>query len=214
MPFDSPGKAAKRTTTRVEVPTLEQASPAYAASIEKRRELLRRKRDVEIELAELAETISKPSAILTAENEARIAVLLGDENDADLADLAELRSRYAELQAMLPSITKALGRIDDRIAHGRMEASNTICAAVKNEHARRAKRVCETLLAAHEAHLTYAELTEELTDKDVAWSVLRPAHPALLGDPRDAHSRLAGYLRESAESGFIAPEQIPESLRP
>jgi hypothetical protein len=50
----------------------------------------------------------------------------------------------------------------------------------------------------------------ELNTKDIAWSMLRPAQPVFMGNPRDPYDHIRLYLTSLVHDGHITEDDIPE----
>lgn len=115
------------------------------------------------------------------------------------ADIAALDAAIEQLrQDTLPEIMKASAVIRDRVAP---------------RHAELVRAMAKAMLSLRESFADYLALANELNGKGIAWSALRPMHPAWLGDPDHRYSPVACWLREAATYGFIDREEIPEGLR-
>jgi hypothetical protein len=178
------------------VPSLADASPDYAALVQKQAELQARqsalrdqRREVEREIA------AQPPASIRVS--ARVAELLGDEADSG----PNLQRRLAEVRGAERDVEDAIEIVRRRLADARGAASVAVCTAVRPEYARRVSAMVSAVSALQEARADYDALVDELVVNDVAWTSLVPMHPTFCGDRHDGH--LARYLRDAKEAGYV-----------
>lgn len=188
-------KSAVAAAEPFRVPSLEEANPAYAALIEKRREIDQRRAGLERERSDLIQQIEADTRSAAS---VRVAELLGDEGDG--FSKAHARARVAEIARQLGDIVQAHEEIRRRLSIERSTASVTICKAVRPEYGRCVAAVCKALEAVNAAHREYEQLKNDLEAEDIAWTRLTPMGPRFLGDVRDGH--IQRYLREAKEAGY------------
>ncbi|MEI6560309.1 MAG: hypothetical protein WCO00_18070 [Rhodospirillaceae bacterium] len=125
---------------------------------------------------------------------------------------AELAEQYVLGLAETEEIEKHLRNTEHQLAAARLEASRSICEAIKSEHKHRVEALGMALIAAAKAHAEYQELADKLNGANVAWSTLRgmPFRPV---DATDAQSRVRRWLKEAIEFGFLNAEAVPASWR-
>ncbi len=203
----------EKTLPEFRVPTLEEASPEYAAAVAKKLELSRLRSDIVIELAEHADVVSKPQMARLVEREEQIAELLGESMDVTSAEFAERQARYHALQKQLPAIEQALQRVEERISLELAKASTKIREQVAPEHSARIKAIAAALIDAGKAHLRYRELADDLNSKSIQWAALRAMPPSFFGMPTDvAYGAVAVWLNEAARDGHIDKSIIPREF--
>lgn len=186
----------KKTTGQAEhfrVPSLAEASPEYAALIDKQQELLTRQSALNAERRDITRKIEEAPAPAMRPG---VAALLGETSDSTTG----LRTRLAEMQRTLSDIDAALEVIRQRLAVARTAASKTICTAARPEYGRRVGAVCEALKAVAIARAAYDDLRGELERQDVSWASLGPVSLGFLGDARDGH--IQRFIREAREAGY------------
>jgi len=186
----------KKSADEFRVPALAEASPEYAALLQKQAELQARqsalrdqRREVEREIA------AQPPATMRVS--ARVAELLGDEPDS----APNLQRRLAEVRSAEHDVEEAVEIVRRRLADARGMASVAVCTAVRPEYARRVKAMVSAVSALQDARADYDALVDDLVANDVAWTSLVPMHPTFCGDRHDGH--LARYLRDAKEAGYV-----------
>lgn len=175
------------------VPSLAEASPEYAALVDKRQELSSQQAALSAERRELIRKIEEAPAPTMRPG---VAALLGEASDSTTV----LRTRLSEVQRTLQDIEAALEVVRQRLAVARTGASKSICLQTKPEYGRRVAAICEALEAVAAARADYDDLRNELERQDVAWASLVPMSPSFLGDARDGHIQY--YLREAKATGY------------
>jgi hypothetical protein len=175
------------------VPRLAEASPEYAALLDKRQQLSLQQSELSAERRELIRKIEEAPAPTMRPG---VAALLGETSDSTTV----LRSRLSEVQRTLQDIEAALEVVRQRLAVARTGASKSICLQTKPEYGRRVAAICEALEVVAAARAHYDDLRNELERQDVAWASLVPMSPSFLGDARDGH--IQSYLREAREAGY------------
>ncbi len=175
------------------VPSLSEASPEYAALVDKRQELLTQQSALTAERNELVRKIEEAPAPTMRPG---VAALLGETSDSTTG----LRTRLAEVQRTLSDIEAALEIVRQRLAVARTAASRTICLQVKSEYGRRVAAMCNALKAIAAARADYDDLRDQFEREDVSWGSLVPMVPNFLGDARDGH--VQRFIREAKEAGY------------
>jgi len=185
----------KKATDAFGVPSLAEASPEYAALLQKQAELQARqstlrdqRREVEREIAAQPVTTTRVSA--------RVAELLGDEPDS----APNLQRRLADVRGAERDVEDAIEIVRRRLADARGMASVAVCTAVRPEYARPVKAMVSAVSALQDARADYDALVDDLVANDVAWTSLVPMHPTFCGDRHDGH--LTRYLRDAKEAGY------------
>lgn len=148
----------------------------------------------------------------SAEKTGRVAKLLGDEAPGEDDPPDGIRARLKAIAAERVDVRAALEIATQRLQAARFGASRVICDEVAPAYGETVKALAAALLAAHDAHEDLLSIIAALNREDVAWTgALAPmqAH-AIFGHNG---SRLAGWLREAAGSGFIKSSEIPKELR-
>lgn len=199
--------AKKPTDTEFVVPSLAEASPAYAELVARKAALLAAKQDAEAQLSrDNVAYRARPSQMSE-----KVAVLVGDcaPGDSPYPTAARIR----EQQVNLAAINQAVSVIDTRISAERGRASLVVCDQVRGEHRRLVRDMCLKLIELRESMAAYAVFADTLNDRDIAWSSLSPSQLLVLGHPLDPQSRTATYLREKVKDGFLDPMEVPAKIR-
>lgn len=186
-------KAAVSAAEPFRVPSLAEASPEYAALVDKRQELLTQQSALTAERNELVRKIEEAPAPAMRPG---VAALLGETSDSTTA----LRTRLSEVQRTLADIDAALEVVRQRLAVARTAASKAICAAARPEYGRRVAALCEVLQALSVARAAYDDLRDEFERQDVSWGSLGPVSLGFLGDARDGH--VQRFIREARSAGY------------
>ncbi|MGW9332296.1 hypothetical protein [Bosea sp. NPDC055594] len=183
----------KQAAEPFRVPSLAEASPEYAALVDKRQELLTQQSTLNAERRDLVRKIEESPAPTMRPG---VAALLGETSDST----AGLRGRLTEVQRTLSDIDAALEVIRQRLAVARTGASKAICMAARPEYGRRVAALCEALQAVSVARADYDNLRDEFERHDVSWASLGPLGLGFLGDARDGH--VHRFIREAKEAGY------------
>ncbi|MGQ3214675.1 MAG: hypothetical protein ACT6U0_08395 [Shinella sp.] len=148
---------------------------------------------------------------VSAERTSRVAALLGDATPDDGEAPDGISARLKAIAAERVDLRAAIDIASQRLQTARHAASRAICAEVAPDYRERVKALADKLVAAHAAHQELLELIDDLTRQDIAWAGAMP--------PMQAHgvfghmgSKLASWLREAREAGFIAANDIPKDL--
>jgi hypothetical protein len=199
--------AKKPIETEFIVPTLAEASPAYAELVARKSNLLASMQEAETQLRrDEAAFRARPSQMSE-----KVAVLVGDVAPGD--STYPTAARIREQQVMIAAIRQAITVIETRLSAERGKASLAVCDQVRGEHKRLVRNMCAKLLDLRESMLAYQALADALNDKDIAWSPLSPSQLLALGHPLDSQGRLAMYLREKVKDGFLDSKEIPAQYR-
>jgi len=186
----------KKATDAFVVPSLADASPDYAALVQKQAELQARQSALRDQRREVERDIAaQPPA--TMRMSARVAELLGDEPDS----APNLQRRLAEVRSAEHDVEEAIEIVRRRLADARGLASVAVCTAVKPEYARRVKAMVAAVTALQAAREDYDALVDELVVNDVQWTSLKPMQPTFCGDRHDGH--LSRYLKDAKEAGYV-----------
>lgn len=200
-------KSAPTAPAAIRIPSLAETSPAYAALIDKRSELIARKSTLEREADEIRSTADdfKPDAGRAA----RVAAMLDDEVEPPAGG-----DRLAEIAGLTHDISAAIAEVDRRIATERQSTSRTICEGVRKSYAEAVSTLAGALIAAHHAHRDVLTISDQLNDEDIAWvGHLPPMHATrILGAPNDNSSALARWMQGAALNDFISYAAIPSEL--
>lgn len=187
----------KKLTNDFRVPSLAEASPEFAALMQKQADLHTRQSKLRDERRELERQVhASPQS--TVRVSARIAELLGDEPDS----APMLRKQIADIRGAEGDVEAAIEIVRRRIAEARGAASTEVCKTVKPEYARRVAVVAKALEALAAARADYDDLRNQFEAEDVAWTSLIPFSLNFLGDPRDG--QVPRFLREATEAGYHA----------
>jgi chromosome segregation ATPase len=189
-------KMKKNTVTEFAVPSLADASPDYAALLDKQSELLAQQTELNREKGEIERQYAAlPATAADVANE-RVAALLGEQPDGR----PMLKKQHADIRAAIADVESALEIVRRRIADARDPASREVCAAVRPEYERRLAHMCKLLVEVEAARQSHDELLDDLDREDVSKASLRPVTPFFLGDRREG--RIFSFLKESKEHGF------------
>jgi len=186
----------KKATDAFVVPSLAEASPEYAALLQKQAELQARQSTLRDQRREVEREIAA-QPVATMRVSARVAELLGDELDS----APNLQRRLAEVRSAEHDVEEAIEIVRRRLADARGLASVAVCTAVRPEYARRVKAMVAAVTALQAAREDYDALVDELVVNDVQWTSLVPMHPTFCGDRQDGH--LTRYLRDAKEAGYV-----------
>jgi hypothetical protein len=171
---------AKKPTDEFRVPSLAEASPAYAALLQKQVELQDRQSALREERRALERQLSAlPQS--TVQVSSRVAEILGDEQDSApmlRKQIAGLRSEESDLEAALEITLR-------RILEAKGQASTLVIATARDEYRRRVAAVTKAASALHEARMEYLDLRWQFEAQDVSWTALGPLSIGFLGDHTD-----------------------------
>jgi len=191
------------------VRALEDADPTYAPAKDLLAKLKANLATIDREDDDLRFRLSnrKPGA----EKTSRVAALLGEEVDEDNAAPNGISERLKANASSRVDLRAAIEIATQRLATARHAASKTICEEVRKEYATRVKAVADALVAAHQAHAELLELTEELNDRDIAWT---GSLPPMLATAIFGHNsgRISGWLKDAVVAGFVDKKSIPQEL--
>lgn len=208
--------------TLAELVSLDNASPDLARTRARRNELCIKVQQAEAELNQIARSLGPlmPSAEMASrpvdrESEARVAALVEGvaPGMAAAPDYLLALERRAQKRQEVADLKAAIEVLDARIAELQREASHVVVERVAPLYAARVAAVARALIALHEEHVAYDQLADALNDERVWWSKLGPMAPVFLDSSQDKCGRVANYLKEAAELGFITRDEIPERLR-
>jgi hypothetical protein len=185
----------KKPTHEFCIPSLAEASPEYAALLQKQADLYAlqsklngERRDIQKQIDAAGDSGPRVSA--------RVAELLGDE--ADSAPM--LQKQAGEIRNQLADVEAALEIVRRRLSEAKGPASTAVCQIVKPEYGRRVAAVAKALEAVEAARADYDDLRNQFEAEDVSWTALGPLSLGFLGDPRDSH--IQRFLREAKEAGY------------
>ncbi|WP_275783106.1 hypothetical protein [Pararhizobium gei] len=192
------------------VRSLADADPGYAAAKDLVARLRAASSKLDQEESELMHRLANRPAI--PEKTGRVAALLGDALPDDDEAPDGLRSRLKAIAAERVDLRAAIDIAQQRLTTARFGASKTICDEVRPVYAARVKAVADALLSAHDAHSELLVLIDELNTNDIAWTgAMAPMHAdRILGHRSD---RLAIWLKDAADGGFISKSETPKELQ-
>jgi hypothetical protein len=188
----------KKDTAEYRIPSLAEASPEFAALLQKHTELHSRYTELRAERTKLNGEIEAEKAAGGQRVAPEVARLLGVPEDSVTGLSQRLRAVAIEM-ANIESAQEILRR---RMEEARGRASAMVCATVRPEYDRRLGVLCKLLTEVEAARQSHDELLDDLEREDVAKSYLRPAIPFFLGDRHDG--KISYFLREVAENGHNA----------
>lgn len=178
------------------IPSLVEASPDYAALIEKQIELNRKYSELNAESSKLRLEIETKRAEGPGISSA-VAHLLGD-NPVD--GIAALFKRFREVAAEMENIESALEILRRRLSEARDLASKVVCHTIRQEYVQRVGTLCDAARALEAARLAHDELLDGLDVEDVRKDYLPPVAPYFLGDRHEG--RVFQFLKEVKEAGY------------
>ena len=155
--------AKKLTDTEFKVPSLAEASPSYAALVDRKSNLLASMQEAEAQLdRDSAAFRARPSQMSE-----KVAVLVGDCAPGEGAYPTAARIR--EQQITVAAIKQAITVIETRLSAERGNASMVVCDQVRGEHRRLVRDVCFKLIELRECMAAYSAFADTLNDQDIAW---------------------------------------------
>ncbi len=193
-------------------PPLGAGDAEYDALVGRRSEILAAiaadKTKVRVELAKLAAGKAD-----TETRKQRAERIIGGD-DPDNVQIASSRSELDRLSRRIEAHAAAIPEIDAKIYEARARASLIICAIGRDEYLRIENKLCETLLAAHRAHLDLIRFTDRLNENNVNWTAeFEPHFPLFLRSPMGDGGWIGTFLREAVRLGFFPKNRLPEELR-
>ena len=162
----------------VDVQSLTDVSPNYAAHIARFEELEARRRRAIVELRKVATTGSanegalKPAAKPASPDErsAKIyALAFGADAPLPTRSLPSTAEQYRQLYNEIDEIGDALDLLQMRIRDLHKETSRLICQQVRDQHRQLVRKTASALRDLHEANLHYWALGTELDHQSVSW---------------------------------------------
>jgi chromosome segregation ATPase len=210
---------AKRVTapTAVSVPSLEEASPEYAALVTKRGQLEARRAEIDRETEKLRKGTA-PAALAAARTE-RARALLGD--IADGATILtptreDIGRRIADLNRERSDIEGALAMLSTRIERATNEASRAACDQIREGYAAAVVAVAVQLARARKAYGELIRITEELEVNEVRWlgNLPQPTNLNLfLGNRyRDVNlSAAERFIADAITAGLVTPAELEKA---
>jgi chromosome segregation ATPase len=189
----------KKPVDDFRVPSLAEASPEYAALLQKQQGLQQSYSDLNTERTRLRRDIEAEKAAGGQRLAPDVARLLGDDPTDSVTALSERLRKVATEMGNIESAQEVLRR---RIDEARNRASKTVCDTVRQEYERRLGNLCKLLVDAEAARQSHDELLDDIEREDVHNGFLRPVHPHFMGDRRDG--RVSYFLKEVKEAGHNA----------
>jgi chromosome segregation ATPase len=186
----------KKSVDAFVVPSLSEASPDYAALVQKQADLYAlqsklngERRDIQKQIDAAGDRGPRVSA--------SVAELLGDEADS----LPMLQKQAGDIRNKLADVEAALEIVRRRLTDAKGPASTAVCQIVKPEYGKRVAAVAKALEVLAVARAEYDDLRNQFESEDVAWTSLIPFSLNFLGDPRDG--QIPRFLREAREAGYV-----------
>jgi len=204
--------ASQQVAASTAVPTLADASPEYGELLGLQSELQLRLNNINEEKARLDDFLATSArsgvSAYTRESDIRIAALIGDvvEDESILGK----RTRCSELVEEERDVRRAMEIVTDRLRAARRDASQIICGQIADHHGQLVAEIGAKMIELGHAVANYYRLVDDLNQKEVAWTSLKPSQPPFIGDPNDPYGSVRLYLNSIAASGFIVPASIPE----
>lgn len=177
------------------IPSLGEASPEYAALLQKQSDLYALQSKLNGELRDMQKQIDA-TGDRSPRVSTRVAELLGDAPDS----APMLRKQAADIRKELADVEAAIEIVRRRLTEAKGPASVAACQISKPEYGRRVVAVVKALEALAEARADYDDLRNQFEVEDVAWTSLVPMSLGFLGDRHDGH--LTRAVKEMREAGY------------
>ncbi|MBB4427097.1 hypothetical protein GGD66_005673 [Bradyrhizobium sp. CIR48] len=188
------------------IPSLEEVSPEYAAGIKKAEALNERIRQCQYDYRHLTD-----QKINGAHNnhEARVQAMLDDKPPVPVSHIDTL---LEDVRAVHDAASDALHiQTGSNAALGR-EAGRKLCERLKPLHDSAMKEISNGLLAVHKGLVTLHRLRNGLLSAGAGFhGLFNVSMPDDLERPLDRSSSLGDYFRAARANGFI--KSVPEELR-
>lgn len=139
------------------------------------------------------------------------AILSGVEPD-EVQPVEQWRENLSKAKDRIYLLREAEKEQVRRLEQARLKASEVICEAVRPKYAEVVREIAKRLIPLGEILLQEQALRESLNDGQIAYQAhnLLP-HPFLsTGNPYDYQSRIAYWMREAVERGYLGIEDIPQ----
>ncbi|MGY3409521.1 chromosome segregation ATPase [Bradyrhizobium sp. GM5.1] len=175
--------------------SLGEASPEYAALLQKQSDLYALQSKLNGELRDFQKQIDA-TGDRNPRVSTRVAELLGDAPDS----APMLRKQAADIRAQLADVEAAIEIVRRRLTEAKGPASVAACQISKPEYGRRVVAVVKALEALAEARADYDDLRNQFEAEDIAWTSLVPMSLGFLGDRHDGH--LTRAVKEMREAGY------------
>jgi hypothetical protein len=186
----------KKSADEFVVPSLAEASPEFAALLQKQSDLhtlqsklIGERREIQKQIDAVGNNGPRVSA--------GVAELLGDEADSG----PMLAKQAADIHAKLADVEIAIEIVRRRLSDAKGPASLAVCQIAKQEYGRRVGAVVKALEALAAARAEYDDLRNQFDAEDVSWTSLIPMSLGFLGDRHDGH--LTRAVREMKEAGYV-----------
>lgn len=200
----------KNKNARIEIPSLEDASPMLASLQEQTKEIVEKKRAAEAELHALSVSYATTRQSILSDAEVRARKIIGDD---EIKLLEASQGRIRELGQSIADLTRAISILQKRIDEEKGRASRTICEMVREEYDEHVAEMCKRGISLYESMQAYRQFTSALEAKGVSWTALNPIYPSFMGGLHDNHSRFAWFLKDAVSSGIIDRSLVPEGIR-
>ena len=194
-----------KTTTTVR--SLSEADPTYATAAETLQRLRGKLRDLDNEESRLLDQLARRPQDVGPTS--RVLALLGEDVIDEADDGPRLRLKAIASERI--DLRAAVNIANQRVQTARFAASRAICAEVAPAYSERVKALAGALIGAHAAHQELLALISELNSNDVAWGSLVPMQAeSILGHDS---GKVAGWLRQALDAGYVTPKEIPPELK-
>ncbi|MBW8285057.1 MAG: hypothetical protein K0M55_15810 [Rhizobium sp.] len=204
--FSRSAKTTDRPSVPLEVPSLTNASPRYAALVERKLQLKARLDELE----KLRNEEYTRASLTKKDRQDRVDQLVDPDyqiGDAIASVQPDNKSRVQAIVDEIGAIKLALDEIENQINRERLIASHIICETFAPEHRRRVRVVVSAMASLLEACAEYRQFMDAMNNEDIAWSNLGPMYPFWFSD------RVNSFFDEAARHGFITSDEIPEIRR-
>jgi hypothetical protein len=189
------------------VPSLEEASPAYAAAWASLQTLRQARTDNQAKIDRLQSTVTPGAEV--GDHAARVARLLG-ESAGTFVDARQMSAELTDALLERRALNAAIVARERTVLEARGTASALACERIEPRLRELGAELVAAMAAAWRAQSAYVEYTRRLTDAGIYWSVLGPSlNPTMLGDPTEPHSRLGWWFAEAVDGGHVPLEAIP-----
>lgn len=188
----------------IEIPPL-TSIPEYAEAEARLADVAAKRRSSESRLNDLCRQRDKGND--TASNVAFI--LAGDDHLVP----EDIETQIRREQTKLAALAEAERVLDLELAKARTDAARKVNDAVKPAHDRAMRRLCESLVAAREAHAELFAFERRLIGDGIGLhqGVCANMATEFLGIPSDKASELSEFLRQAQRNGHL--KSLPRDLR-
>ncbi|MER9032418.1 hypothetical protein [Mesorhizobium sp. M0674] len=192
-----PARSAPKARPDYHVPSPAEVLPDLAHLVERENEISSSVRADRAEIKLLERELATDES---PEIHPEVAKLLKDAPSSKAVTrkaIADARHRIAVSEAAFAEIQKRRLAMETK-------ASVAVCAAVRPEVSRRVAALVAALQVADTAHGELNELILAIEAEGVSWGSLGPVRAHFMGDHRDAQRRIATYVKDVTEAGYVS----------